>query len=319
MEGKKIAIIGASGFTGKTLAEILSMHSGVELCALNSHSYGGKLMEGLYPEFTGSGLKFTNHSVEEITKMKPALVFLALPDGEAQKIAPKILEKGIKAIDLSKDYRFSADAAYGLTEFFAEKIKVAKLVANPGCYATACLLAAKPLDEFGGVKHFVFDCKSGVSGAGKEPSEVNNFNFLSENILAYKLTKHKHVAEIQQFLDAKVSFTPHVLPAIRGIMCTMHALMDKSVDSERIRKIYEKAYSGKEFVKVLDARLPELHGVQNSNRCHIGGFESDEHNRIVVVSTIDNLVKGAAGQAVQNMNLMLGFRENEGLAKWMKK
>ncbi|MFH1587469.1 MAG: N-acetyl-gamma-glutamyl-phosphate reductase [Candidatus Diapherotrites archaeon] len=315
----KVGIVGASGFTGKGLIEILLGHGGIELQVLNSATYSGKNISDLYAEFTGSGLEFTNYSVDELKNMGLDLVFLAMPDGEAQKIAPKLLEKGIRVIDLSKDYRFSKEAAYGLPELFADKIKGANLVANPGCYATACLLAAKPLDKLGGVKHFIFDCKSGVSGAGKTPTNTNNLNFLAENIFAYNLTKHKHVAEIQQFLDAKVSFTPHVLPIMRGIMCTMHVLLEKKVEEKEVKRIYEEFYSGKEFVKVLGSALPELHGVQQGNYCHIGGFEIDGHNRLVVISTIDNLMKGASGQAVQNMNLMLDFKESKGLERWKSK
>ncbi len=314
----KVGIIGASGFTGKTLAGILLGHKSVELQVLNSESNEGKLVSEIYPEFTGSGLKFTNYSLDEIGKKNLNLVFLAMPDGNAKNIAIELIEKGIKVIDLSKDFRFSEKAVYGLPEFFSEEIKKAKLVANPGCYATACLLASKPLDETGGIKHFIFDCKSGVSGAGKKPSNVNNFNSLSENILAYKLTNHKHLPEIGQFLKGNVSFTPHVIPAIQGIMCTLHVIFEKKVDAKEVKKLYEKFYSEKEFVKILGSSLPELHGVQKSNYCHIGGFEVDESNQMVIVSTIDNLFKGAAGQAIQNMNLMLGFNENEGLLKWKK-
>ena len=286
-------------------------------------------------------------------------------------------------IDLSADYRFSdvkvyervyghrhkkiVKAVYGLPELFRNEIKNAKIVANPGCYATASILAGLPIQKF--VSSIIFDCKSGYSGAGIKPTYVNQKENYTDNIIPYNITKHRHKYEIEQFIKSKVSFTPHVIPTFRGLMCTMHAILDnanspkdsklgefcgiemskiakihnkllrfsstrkfreifvdcrtkvrgtipaifnkKTTDSD-IKKIYKQFYKNEPFVRIMD-KIPELHDVQNTNYCCLGGFEIDENNQLVVISVIDNLLKGASGQAVQNMNIMFGIEEGEGL------
>ena len=315
---KKIGIIGASGYTGFELIKILSRHKDVELVALNSAGWGGKNVSELYTSFT-SDLKFTDYTLNEIKDLRPDLLFLAMQENYARDTAPKL---NCKVIDLSRDLRFKGDTAYGLPELFRSKIKSAKVVSNPGCYATASILAALPLVKEGIAKNIVFDCKSGYSGAGRTPSYLNDPKHYENNIIAYKLTQHNHRDEIEKCLNEQraegeerrvnVSFTPHVIPLFRGIMATAHILLQKSVDADKIRNLYTDFYAKEPFVKVVE-KLPELHDVQNTNLCCIGGFEVDSNNRLVVVATIDNLLKGASGQAVQNMNLMLGFEETEGL------
>ena len=317
----KAGIIGASGYTGYELIKILSGHKNVELAFLNSRTHGGKTVKSLYQDFFDGELKFTNIGIGDMDNAD--VVFKALPSGESIKIVPKLKKK---VIDLSADYRFNdlelyqkiynkkhdkrLNAAYGLPELFRGKIRDANLIANPGCYATSCILAALPMQEF--AEYIVFDCKSGYSGAGVRKTYVNQPENFTDNVIPYNISKHMHKYEINQFINTKISFTPHVLPTFRGLMCTMHALLKEGSNADELKKIYKNFYQNEPFVKVTD-KIPELHDVQNTNCCCIGGFEIDENNQLVVVSVIDNLLKGASGQAVQNMNIMFGMDEREGL------
>lgn len=325
---KQVGIIGASGYTGYELIKILLKHKEVELKVLNSQSYAGQTVKSLYQDFGNAELKFTGCSVDEINGMELDCIFLALPHTKATEIVPKLKCK--KIIDLSADYRFkkvekyeevykvahldkggNKKAVYGLPELFKEKIKKAKIVANPGCYATVCILAALPIQKL--AKHIVFDCKSGWSGAGKESVYAKDSDVIKDNLVAYNLTKHRHKYEIEQFIKKKISFTPHVIDTFQGMMCTAHILLKKSIEKEKIIGLYKKQYENKQFVKIVENKIPEIKDVQKTNNCLIGGFEVDENNQLVVVAVIDNLIKGASGQAVQNMNLMFGFKEGEGL------
>jgi len=315
-----VSIIGASGYTGYELIKLLSKHKNVNLKYLNSRTYEGKLVKSLYKEFKGN-LKFTNASLDEINRTD--LVFLAVPSGKALELVPKLKTK---VIDLSADYRFKDNkvyekvygkkhskkikAVYGLPELFKKEIKKAKLVANPGCYSTASLLASLPIQKL--AKYIVFDCKSGYSGAGIKKAYVNNPKNYTGNIIPYKLTNHRHKYEIEQFLKTKLSFTPHVLPTFSGLMSTAHILLSKKTSAKKIKNLYKKYYKNHPFIKILD-KIPTLHDVQGTNYCVLGGFEIDENNQLAIVSVIDNLLKGASGQAIQNMNLMFGFKETEGL------
>lgn len=324
---KKVGIIGASGYTGYELIKILKNHPKVELAVLNSKSYEGKKVKELYPDFDGEET-YTNYSVDEINKMKLDCMFLAVPHTKAFEILPKLKSK--KIIDLSADYRFkkiqkyeevyktkhpdeknNKKAVYGLPELFKEKIKKAKVIANPGCYATVCILSAFPIQKLS--KYIVFDCKSGYSGAGKNSIYAKDHNVINENIVAYTLTNHRHKYEVEQFIKTKLSLTPHVIDAFQGMMCTMHVILKKNVSVENIKKLYKEFYKNQHFIKIMEDKIPDLHDIQKTNYCNIGGFEIDENNQLVVVSVIDNLIKGASGQAVQNMNLMFGFGESEGL------
>ena len=325
----RVGIIGAAGFAGFELVKILSNHPKIELVALNSKTFAGTKVKSVYPEFWDENLAFTNYSAGELNSLDLDVVFLAVPHGASMGIAPK-LKCGI--IDLGSDYRFPdaklfkkvngiehADKkhlkewVYGLPELFRPKIKKAKLVANPGCYATACILAGLPLAKEKLFSNAVFDCKSGYSGAGRaHASDKAYMQGLRENIVPYKLTSHRHMFEMRQFLGKSVSFTPHVLPFYRGIVATGHFFLKKKLSGGAVRKKFEKFYANEPFVKIVEG-IPTMHDIQKSNYCLIGGFEVDDNNRLVIVSTLDNLVKGAAGQAVQNMNLMFGFDEKLGL------
>lgn len=303
----KAGIIGASGYTGYELIKILGRHKFVDLIFLNSQSHKGQTVKSVYNDFWDNKIEFTDVDMNKINKSDADVVFTALPSKESIEV---VLKLKTKVIDLSADYRFSDIAVYGLPELFKNKIKNAKIVANPGCYATASLLAALPIQKF--ADYIVFDCKSGYSGAGIKPTYVNQKENYTDNIIPYNITKHRHKYEIGQFIKTKLSFTPHVIPTFRGLMCTMHALLKKKFSAKKIREIYKDFYKNKPFVKVMD-KIPELHTVQNTNYCCLGGFEIDENSQLVVISVIDNLLKGASGQAVQNMNIMFGFDEREGL------
>lgn len=321
----RAGIIGASGYTGYELIKILKKHPQVELVVINSQSYNGKKVSELYTDYKGNDA-FTNYSLDEINQLKLDCIFLALPHASAYEYVPKL---NCKIIDLSADYRFkdiqtyesvygvkhtdpenNKIAVYGLPELFRDRIKKAKIIANPGCYATCSILAALPVMKH--AKYIVFDCKSGWSGAGKSSAYAKDPNIIKDNFVAYKLTNHRHKPEIEQFIKKKLSFTPHVIDAFEGMMATTHILLKDNISKEEIIKLYEDFYQNEPFVKVIQGRIPEIKDVAFTNFCHIGGFEVDENNRLVVVSVIDNLLKGASGQAVQNMNIMFGFDENEG-------
>ncbi len=321
----KAGIIGAAGYTGHELIKLLSKRSDVELIVLNSETSAGKKVSELYPDFKGNNV-YTNFSMAEINALGLDVIFLATPNGAAMNLVPQL---NCKVIDLSADYRFSntktyektyqtkhthpVKAVYGLPELFAQKISKASLVANPGCYATASILAAYPIQKY--AKYIVLDCKSGYSGAGKKPSFVSDPENYTDNIIPYNIVSHRHKPEIEQFIKTKLSFTPHALPTFRGLMCTAHILLKKKISAEKAAEIYAKFYAGKPFVKIMRDRIPNLHDAQNTNYCVLGGFEIDDNNQLVVVSVIDNLLKGASGQAVQNMNLMFGRDQKTGLVR----
>lgn len=306
---KKIAIIGARGHTGGELIRLLAARSDIELVRLNSEGHAGQPVREVHPG-CGGDLVFTDYDLAEINAKQPDLTFLCMADGFAAKAINGL---NGRIIDLSRDLRFQAGATYGLPEIFRTEIVRARIVANPGCYATACILGAFPVVRKGLAERIIFDCKSGYSGAGKTPSYRNDPKNISDNILAYNISDHPHRAEIIKGLDFdRVSFTPHVLPVFRGILATIHIVLARNISGDEVRAWYLEHYASEPFMKVLD-QLPELHDVQNTNFCCLGGFEIDDTDRLVVVATIDNLIKGASGQAVQNMNLMLGLPETEGL------
>jgi len=318
----KVGILGASGYAGYELIKILNKHPKVNLVAPNSISHKGKQVKSVYKDFKGN-IKFTNYSMEDLSKLD--VVFTALPSGVSLELIPKLKTK---VIDLGADYRFSnlktfekvyglkhkeqLASVYGLPELLKEKIKKASLVGNPGCYATASLLSALPISKY--ASHIIFDCKSGYSGAGNKPSYVNQKKNYENDVIPYNIVNHRHKLEIKQFLKPKVSFTPHVVPFYRGLMATTHVLLKKKLTYKQIVQLYKDYYAKEPFVKVFGT-IPEMKDVVNTNFCHLGGFEIDENNQLVIISVIDNLIKGASGQAVQNMNLMFGFKETSGLTK----
>lgn len=327
----KVGIIGASGYTGGELLRFLKNHSEVEIVAATSRKYAETPIKKVHPHLQDLDLQFADMSPD---KIDADLVFTATPHGASMRIVPPLVERGIRVVDLSGDYRFDnidtyekwygfkhetpLEAVYGLPEIYREDIKKAHLVANPGCFPTGSILAGLPLANEKLVDLMIFDCKTGVSGAGIKPSEVTHFPNISDNVIPYAVTIHRHGPEINQeinkYASVKVSFTPHLVPVIRGILTTVHTFLTEDLTSEEVESIYNSFYVDEPFVEVLDAgEIPRLSAVRGSNYCHIGCFDIDENGRIVIVSAIDNLVKGASGQAIQNMNIMYGFNEKKSI------
>jgi len=339
---KKVAVLGGTGYTGMELLRLLWFHPEVELSFISSESRQGEALAEVHPHFAGvsSELVFSNSNPEEVPTDMEA-VFCALPHGSSAGIVKDLLERGFRVIDLSADFRLREsslypewygqdhpypsllqDAVYGLPEVNRACIKEADLIANPGCYPTSVLLALLPLAREGILpeKGLVVDAKSGVSGAGRAPRQAFHFPECQESFKAYRLASHQHTPEMEQELsdnlgkEVSLIFTPHLIPINRGILSTVYLPMEKNLKEEDIRKLYEDFYSDEEFVKLLGRDLfPETRWVRGSNYCYLNLRSDSRTGTLIIVSAIDNLIKGAAGQAIQNMNLMLGLREGVGL------
>jgi len=334
----KIGIIGGTGYTGAELLRLLANHPQVEVSVISSRSEKGRLVSDVYSNLRGHyDLHFTTPSIDELAKCD--LVFFATPHGVAMDQAPKLIERGVKVIDLGADFRikdtvewskwygmehrapnYVEEAVYGLPEIHREKIKKARLVANPGCYPTATQLGLIPLLEAGVIDptELIVDAKSGVSGAGRGVNIGTLLCESSENLKAYGVAGHRHLPEIKQGLQIyakqaiNLTFVPHLIPMIRGMHSTIYAtLINDDVD---LQQLFEKHYENEFFVDVMPAsNLPETRSVKGSNFCRIAVYRPQGGNKVVVLSVIDNLVKGAAGQAIQNMNIMLALEEKMGL------
>lgn len=337
----KVGIIGANGYTGFELLKILASHKKAEVVICASRSNAGTKVASLYPalgEFY-KDLEFCDPDPIAAAKQCD-VVFTALPHAASAQMGTVLIENGTKVIDLSADFRYddiklyestynvthpakelNAQAVYGLTELFREKIKPAKIIGNPGCYTTASILPLYPLikENLISKSGIIIDAKSGVSGAGRKAETDFSYCEVSQNFKAYGVTTHRHTSEIEEKLsDAKnkiaLSFTPHLLPIKRGIFATIYA--GCSAEPAQIAAAYEKYYKNEQFVRVMDdGVLPEIKWVSGSNMCCIGYKLDKRLNKIIVVSTLDNLVKGASGQAVQNMNVLFNINEDEGLPK----
>jgi N-acetyl-gamma-glutamyl-phosphate reductase len=337
----KVAICGGSGYTGGELLRILSQHSGVEITSITSERSAGRKLTGLFPHLHKYGdLTFEQLNKEELLN-KADVFFLALPHGASQEAVNFFFRNGKKVIDLSADYRLRdpeiykewyglshefvsalKKAVYGLPEIYRSRIKKAALIANPGCYPTSAILGLLPAikAKIVDTASIVIDSKSGTSGAGRKADVAVSFCEVNEGFKAYGIGTHRHTPEIEQELsclagrEITVNFTPHLLPVDRGILSTIYAKMTKKTDTASVLKIYRKRYDGEPFVKVHDEGvLPNIKNVRGTNICEIGVKVNPRTNTLIVVSAIDNLVKGASGQAVQNMNIMLGLPEQEGL------
>ena len=330
----KVGIVGGSGYTGGELMRLLLAHPKVDLELATSRKLEGEYISSTHRHLAGMvDLKFENPDPVRI-KERCDVVFVAVPHGTAMNIVPEILDDETKVIDLSADYRLrpdvfedvygirhcdSRDAVFGLVELHRE-VANESFVANPGCYPTGAILSAAPLADIGMIDLAIFDSKSGITGAGIDPSQASHYPNIAENVQPYKLTTHRHRAEIFQELNRldkgleNINFTPHVVPSIRGILTTAHIFTKDKLSLEEVRSCYMDLYRDSPFIRIVNG-VPSLSAVRGSNFCDIG-FEVDERNqRVVVISAIDNLVKGASGQAIQNMNLMCGFDETTGL--WM--
>jgi len=335
----KVSVIGATGYTGAELVKILLKHPQVEIETITSQSFANKKISEIYPSL------ITDLVCQELNINKIALsssfIFTALPHRISMEIVGKLHSRGKKIIDLSADFRFIdpliyeewygtphqkkellKKAIYGLPELYREKISRARLVANPGCYPTSSILALTPLVNNDLIKgnSIIIDAKSGVTGAGRALSLATHFPEVNENVRAYQVKGHRHTPEIEEQLSklAKrkiiITFVPHLVPINRGILSTCYAALKQKTDTKALLKLYQDFYKEEPFVEILpQGRFPQTKEVTDSNRCRIGTTVNKRTGKAIIISAIDNLSKGAATQAVQNMNIMCGFEETMGL------
>ncbi len=339
----KIGIVGARGYGGEELIRLLLSHPEVELTALAARMEGKETsVAEIFPAFEGrTDLLCSDLDIEKMAAASE-LIFLVLPHKVSLEIAPRFLNLGKKVIDFSADYRFTEariyeswygvqhthkellrEAVYGLPELHREEIKKARLIGNPGCYPTSVILGTAPLLSRGLVdtENIIADSKSGVSGAGRYPGKGFYFGEIQENFKAYKVAGHRHQPEMEEQLsklagkEIQITFTPHLVPMKRGILSTIYMNLKETVSSGELLQLYEDFYEDEPFIRILELdKFPETKSVWGTNCCHIGLKVDKRTGRVIVISTIDNLLKGAAGQAVQNMNIMWEFEEDEGLA-----
>lgn len=336
----KAGIVGGTGYTGVELLRLLVAHKDIELSVITSRSEAGLAVSGLYPNLRGHvDINFSEPDLDALSRCD--VVFFATPNGTAMKMAPQLLGAGVKVIDLAADFRLKdtevwkqwygmehacpdvlAEAVYGLPEINREAIKAARIIANPGCYPTAVSLGYIPLIENNLIDdtHLIADAKSGVSGAGRGASVATLLCEATESVKPYGVDGHRHLPEIRQVLgsiaghDVGLTFVPHLMPMIRGIEASLYGVLKADVDD--LHQLYTERYKDEPFVDVLPVgEMPETRSVKGSNMCRIAVFRPQGGDTVVVSSVIDNLVKGAAGQAVQNMNLMFGLDEKSGISQ----
>lgn len=336
----KVAVVGASGYTGVELIRLLVGHPEVEITSVTSRQHEGLPIDQVFPSLSG----FCDLVCEPVDVVaiaeKSDLVFTALPHKSAMEVIPDFLAAGCKVVDLSADYRLKdqavyeqwyqthsspallQEAVYGLPELFRDEIVSARLVANPGCYPTSIALGLAPLLKNGLIDPatLIIDSKSGTSGAGRGVKQGSLYCEVNEGFKAYGVGSHRHTPEIEQTLSVlagspvQVNFTPHLLPVNRGILSTMYATLCEEKSTDELLTLYQQSYADEPFVRVMPGgELPNVAIVKGTNFCDVGLVSDPRTGRVIVVSAIDNLVKGAAGQAVQNMNLICGFKEQLGL------
>ncbi len=342
----KTAVLGATGYSGLELTRILLRHPRLEkptLLRRSAEKAGPLDLADVFPALSGNGgYPLSPLSWASLKQQGVQLLFLATPHEVSRTLVPEAIAQGSRVIDLSGAWRLKqeehraiygfedADAAaaasltekavYGLPELHGDRVRDAALVANPGCYATSVILALAPLMKSGVVdrsRGIISDSKSGVSGAGKEPTSKTHFVSVADNLSAYALFQHRHVGEIVEQLglqDAELTFTPHLLPIPRGILSTVYVQLNREMTALEVESCFKNFYAGKRWVRLFDTpKLPQVQFSLHTNYCDLGFCLAEDKRRLIVISCIDNLVKGAAGQAVQNMNLMFGFGEDEGL------
>ena len=329
----RVAVAGATGYAGQELVRILARHPAVTLTAAMSSGAASapRPLPALARIWNGSVVPL---DVDTLAR-DADIVFLALPEAASAELAPKLLERGLRVIDLSGAFRIRGDAdrqrwypatealpagtVYGMTEGHKEAIGQAKLLSNPGCYPTAALLALEPLARAGLLNGpVIVDAKSGISGAGKAASDRTHFCENHGSVAAYGIFSHRHTAEIEQELQAAglaslVTFVPHLVPLDRGILESIYVTLEPGTTAQQVAEALEQAYADAPFVRLTGANLPEIKQVAHTNFCDIGWKVDEANGRAVLVSVLDNLVKGAAGSAVQNLNVMLGIDETTGL------
>ncbi len=333
MSETRVVVAGASGYSGALAAELVDRHPRLELAYATSRSHAGKRLRDLYPRYRAE-VELTELDLTEIEDDVEAAI-VAYPHGAAAPVVAGMRGLGLTVVDLSADFRLVdaaiyelwyaphgepellENAVYGLTELAREDIRSAELVANPGCYPTAAVLALAPLAERGLIESVVVDAKSGVSGAGRDGGEGTSFASVTENVTPYGLGGHRHQPEIEQELkrmgaDVPVAFFPHLLPIDQGLLASCYVDLSEPLSEADLAALYNDRYAGEPFVEVVDA-APGVREVRETNRCHVHALSVGE-SRVAAFASIDNLWKGAAGQAIQNLNLMLGLEETEGLS-----
>ncbi|MBI1910676.1 MAG: N-acetyl-gamma-glutamyl-phosphate reductase [Deltaproteobacteria bacterium] len=336
-----VAIVGGSGYTGFELLRILTQHPTAKVVEATSRQYKGKPVSEVFPSLKGYYDDLIFSEPEDFKRLSVDVVFSALPHGASQEVVPALLEADNRVIDLSADFRLHSletyktwygehkadfllpEAVYGLPELHRAAIKDAHLVANPGCYPTSAILALSPLLRAGlaDKESIIVDSKSGVSGAGRGANIDTSYVEVSSGFKAYKIGSHRHTPEIEQELtgvagsDINITFTPHLIPVSRGILTTTYAKLTKSVSAKEVYELYRETYRSEPFVRVLpEGTFPNISNVRGSNYCDIGIFTDEKRKQVIAVSAIDNLVKGASGQAVQNMNIMFWLKEDMALS-----
>ena len=339
MEKVKVAVLGASGYTGSDLLRFLLFHPKVEVTHITAEKHAGKKISDVLHHLRGLfSMELQPLDVKSVPD-DVEMVFTALPHGTSAKIAEELVESGKRVVDLGADFRLSYEvykqwygehpcpelipqAAYGITELFESRIAKAMLVANPGCYPECAILGLAPVlaKKMIEVDWIIIDSKSGVSGAGRSPDLAYLFCEVNEGIRAYKVGEHRHTPEIEEVLsnysglNVTVSFTPHLIPMDRGILSTIYVRLKEEATTRELLDMYEDFYGGKKFVRIAPEKTyPSTGDVRGSNFADIGIKANPKNKTAVIVSVLDNLVKGASGQAVQNMNVMMGFPESLGL------
>lgn len=336
---KKVGIIGSTGYVGVELVRLLLNHPEVKLEAISSQSFKNQSIDSVYMNL--KGITSLVCEDEDSVINKSDVIFTALPHGLSEKIALKALEQNKLVIDLGADFRITDEniyekwygkkfdvadihdfATYGLPEINKDTIKTSKIIANPGCYATSIELGLLPLvaSNLISTKDIICDSKSGATGAGRGLSLSTHFTECNENLSAYKIDGHRHIGEIEEVLTSQsrdkveICFTPHLLPINRGILSTIYTKLNNNEDLETIHSVYKTYYENCPFVKLLDlGESANIKNIKYSNYCHISLHKDFRKDRLIIISCLDNMIKGAAGQAIQNMNIALGFEETAGL------
>lgn len=338
---KKVAIIGGTGYGAIELIRLLHTHPKLKVTKVISHSQSGEVLSSIYPHLNNiPEIKLEELDIPSLEK-EVDLVFLATPAGVASEIVPKLTHTNLQIIDLSGDLRLESretyeawynkpaapdetiqQAVYGLSEIYKEEIQSATLISNPGCFPTSALLGLIPAVELGFIesKGIIIDGKTGISGAGRTPSRATHLSEANDNVAPYKIGSHQHIPEVEQYLsktkkeEVTTILTTHLIPMTRGLICTMYATLTEDKTTEEVIEAYETYYQDSPFVRILEkGQFPKTKAVQGSNFCDIGIVANKRTNQLIITAAIDNLVKGASGQAVQNANIMNGWEEHLGL------